>query len=281
MQLKNLFQLGALAAIILFAASCQKAEETGTFYPRQDVTAQEKRAAEDLMENLPEFVFWNPETNEAYKFDINNRNFSFATPNDGWNYSGTEEIIYVEDEGLVVITVPSFGANTGGTIIAGSSALDVDYTFCFSASDEALGLDLFDFGGELSGVSVVLGIAGDFEALMEGEVDEDADFFDIFHGFAMYVVYADTAQGTYEILNWLDEIDEEPDNLADKGFSYVIDFAGEGLYFSSDGTLTVSGGSVTFNGEYLAITDFLLDFGDDDDDLSFGYVSGYGTLGCN
>ena len=159
--------------------------------------------------------------------------------------------------------------------------MDIDFTFCFAASDEALGLDLFDFGGDISGVSTVIGIGGDFEALANGDVDEDADFTDFFDGFAAYIVYANEAQGTYEVLNWLNDLDEDPDFLEDKGFGYVFDFQNEGLYFSSDGALSVQGGDITFNGEYLAITDFIFSFGEDDDDISFDYVSGYGTLGCN
>lgn len=283
MQFKLVHQLFFLAGILIFAASCKKAETNGVVYTKT-VSDHEKRAAMELMNNMPDVIYYDQVHDKAYKFDIQNRDFSFATPNDGWNFSGpTGEIIYAEDGSYVVITSPQFGSNSGGgTIIAGNSALDIDYTFCFSASDEALGLDLFDFGGEISGVSTVIGIGGDFEALMDGDVDEDADFTDFFHGFAAYIVYANEAQGTYEVLNWLNDLDEDPDFLDDKGFGYVFDFQNEGLYFSSDGTLSVQGGDITFNGEYLAITDFILSFGEDEDeDISFDYVSGYGTLGCN
>lgn len=272
-----------MGAVTIFS-SCQKEQvRTGTTQYDRVVTSQEQRAAEELMEDLPNFAVYNEEENKLYTFDPKTRDFSFSTPNSDWNFSNQDGVEYVSNgnQGWVIIPVFNFGANSGGTIVAGNSVLDVDYTFCFSASEEALGLDLFGYGGDLTGVSVVVGIAGNFEALMDGDVDEDADFTDFFHGFAAYYVYANEAQGSYDILNWFDNVDEDVDTLAEQGFAYVIDWIGPGIYFSSDGTLNVSGGSITFNGEYLGITDFALDFEDDEDGFDFGYVSGFGTLGCN
>ncbi|MDP4588750.1 MAG: hypothetical protein NWS86_11285, partial [Flavobacteriales bacterium] len=211
--------------------------------------------------------------------------FDFSQPSDGWDFSNSDEVQYVTDDngGLLIIPVFAFGGNTGGgTIVAGNSALNVDYTFCFSASEEALGLDLFDFGGDFNGISGVIGIAGDFDALANDEIDEDADFTDFFQGFAAYFVYDDEASGSYNVLNWLEDLEDEEADNDETAFAYVIDFVEPGIYFSADGQLTVSGGQIAFNGEYLAITDFFLDFGDEEEgDLSFDYVSGFGALGCN
>jgi hypothetical protein len=227
--------------------------------------------------------FFDEERNRFIDVNPTTREFSFATPNEGWNFSN-DEVAWVPAEGgggILFIPFSSFGENAGsGNVIAGSSALDIDYAFCFSASDEALGLDLFDFGGDFTGVSLVLGISGDFEALMNDEIGEDAEFTDFFHGFAMYVVYSDTAQGEYEVLNWLSDLEDDPDNLPDHAFSYVLDFINLGLYLSSDGSMNVDGGTMYFDGEYLAITEFLFEF-EEEYEPEFSYVSGYGEMGCD
>lgn len=284
--LLNFLGASAVCCLILLASGCKKEQVTDVSYHHlnKTVSIEDQRAAERMREKMPEIGVWDNDRGLLYKFNLQTREFDFSTPNDGWNFSNSNDVEFVEypqGGGIVVIPLASFGANTGGTVIAGSSALDVNYTFCFSASDEALGLDLFDYGGDFDGVSLVLGIAGDFDALAEGDVDDDSDFTDFFQGFAMYIVYDDEAQGSYEVLNWLNDLEEDPDYLADHCFSYVLDFTGGGgLYFSSEGTVNVSGGSMTYSGEYLAFENFIFDL-DEEEDPTFGYVSGYGTLGCN
>jgi hypothetical protein len=284
--LLNLIGASTLFCFLVLATGCQKEDVSAVSYHHlnKSVSVEDQRAAERMRANLPEIGVWDNDRGLLYKFNLETRDFDFSTPNNGWNFSNPDDVQFVEypeGGGIVIIPYTAFGANTGGTVIAGSSALDINYTFCFSASDEALGLDLFDFGGDFDGVSLVLGIAGNFDALAEGNVDEDSDFTDFFQGFAMYVVYDDEAQGSYDVLNWLEDLEEDPDFLADHSFSYVLDFtSGGGLYFSSDGTITVSGGSMTFSGEYLAIENFIFSL-DDEEDLTFSYVTGYGTLGCN
>ncbi len=277
-----------LASVVLMLASCTK-EERHTGMPialqgkAANLSDEQRRRVEDVSSRIPMLRFYDEQHNRFIDVNPNTREFSFATPNDGWNFSNSDVAWEAAEGGGGILFIPftSFGENAGsGNVIAGGSALDIDYAFCFSASDEALGLDLFDFVGDLTGVSVVLGISGNFEALMNDEIGEDADFTDFFHGFAMYVVYADTAQGSYEVLNWLDDLESEPDDLADQAFSFVIDFVNPGLYLSSDGNMNVEGGSMYFDGEYLAITDFVFEF-EDDYEPEFSYVSGYGEMGCD
>lgn len=285
--IKTLSRVTLATGLILFAAGCKKAEldENRSFQANsKTVSAEEQRTAMELLERVPTIGFWDVENGNLYKFNTQTRDFDFSQPSDGWDFSNSEDVQYVTDNngGLLIIPVFSFGGNTGGgTIVAGNSALNVDYTFCFSASEEALGLDLFDFGGDFNGISGVIGIAGDFEALADGDVDEDADFTDFFQGFAAYMVYDDEASGSYNVLNWLEDLEDEDADNDEAAFAYVIDFVEPGIYFSADGQLSVSGGTINFDGEYLAITDFLLDFDDEEGDLSFDYVSGFGALGCN
>jgi hypothetical protein len=64
--------------------------------------------------------------------------------------------------------------------------------------------------------------------------------------------------------------------------SFVMDFSNFSLYFATSGSINVSGGSMTFNGEYIAIEDLFLDFlGEGEEDPQVNVVSGYGTMGCN
>lgn len=279
-------RLIVLFAVITFAASCGKQDDADTSYyaPRQiEVDSDDLRMAQQMMDNMPEIGIYNEERGMIYRFNLQTRDFSFADANDGWNFSDSDGPVYVESPeggGILIIPSWSFGANSGGTVVAGSSAIDIDYTFCFGASDEALGLDLFDYGGNFDGISMVLGIGGDFDALLNDDFDEDADFSDFFHGYAMYFVYDNEASGTYEILNWLEDLEEDLDDLDEKGFSYVLDFQNFNLYFSAEGTLNVSGGDMSFTGEYLGLLE-IFDSLEDDEDIDFELVSGFGTMGCN
>lgn len=281
------FTAGLLAVGTLALNSCSKEVDYAGPGARPELNRKEKAKDffETIVERMPDIGFYDEKLDQVIVFNRGSREFSFATPNDGWNFSnssGTVFVPYEEGGGVLIVPVASFGGNSsGGTVVAGSTALDISYTFCFSASDEALGLDLFDYGGTFDGVSVVVGIAGDFEALADGAVDEDADFTDFFQGLAMYVVYDNEAQGTYEILNWIEDIDTDIDDLADSGFSYVIDFVDFNLYFSSQGELTVSGGEISFAGEYLGFVELFESLDEDDEDLEFAFVPGFGAMGCN
>lgn len=268
----------------LSITSCTKDSGYAGAGPAQAENDNARQKFQSLMHNMPDIGIYDERTDRILTFNPGSRNFSFSSPNPGWNYSNSSGPVFVpasEGGGVLIIPAFSFGANTGGTVVAGSTALDINYTFCFSASDEALGLDLFDFGGDFTGVSIVLGIAGDFEALADGDVEgEGGDFGDWFQGMAMYVVYANEASGSYSILNWLEDIDEDPDDLADKGFSWVVDFQNFNLYFSANGDLSVSGGEMNFSGEYLGLAELFEEL-DDDGDLEFNLVPGFGTMGCN
>jgi hypothetical protein len=301
--MKNTFSkiksIGAIAALALVVASCSKESVTNTggiTVKPANATAEQKRAAMELANRAPSTVRVYDENDQRF-IDVDfkakklafkpatERDFNFATPNNGWNYSNSSDVAWVPAEGgggILFIGPGSFGGNSGGTVVAGSSALDINYTFCFAADESALGFDLFDTGAELSGISGVVGIAGDFEALLNEEVDSTANFNDFFQGFAAYFVYADEAQGSYPILNWFDDLDSSADDLADKGFSYVFDFSQGAFYLSESGNMNVSGGSMSFNGEYLGI-EGLFDalFEESEEEPQFTTVSGFGTMGCN
>ncbi len=274
----------ALVAVVF--SSCSKEDLTNRSYYAPASEQTPKQRFEALMEQMPEIALWDERTEQIVRINMSTREFSFSDPNPGWNFSSSEGPQFIAADqggGILIIPAYSFGSNTGGTVVAGSSALDINYTFCFSASDEALGLDLFDFGGDFDGVSIVLGIAGDFEALAEGiDEEEDGDLDSFFQGIAMYVVYDNEASGNYEILNWIEDIDGDADDFVDQGFSYVVDFQNFNLYFSASGELNVSGGEMSFSGEYLGFVE-LFESLDEEDEEEFDYalVPGFGTMGCN
>lgn len=274
-----------LATLTLTFTSCSKEEaRRGQTIANAADNNNARSMFEKLINEIPEIGIYDERTDRVLLFNTGSREFSFSSPNPGWNFSNTDGPVFVpasQGGGVLIIPSFSFGANTGGTVVAGNTALDINYTFCFSASDEALGLDLFDFGGDFTGVSVVLGIAGNFEALANDDVDDDADFDSFFQGMAMYIVYSNEASGNYSILNWLDNIDEDPDNLGNKGFSWVIDFQEFNMYLSASGDLSVSGGEMNFTGEYLGFLELFEDLDGDENDISFALVPGFGAMGCN
>ena len=281
----------AVSAITVSSAlftGCQKDREfTGMKAPQKTVTlnADQQRMVQDMTGRIPTLRIYDEDDNRFIDINVKNRSFSFSEPNDGWNLSSSNDVTWepaAGGGGILFIGAGAFGSNTGGTIVAGSTALDVNYTFCFSASEEALGLDLFDTGGDFDGISGVIGIAGDFEALLNDEVNEDSDFTDYFQGFAAYFVYDNEASGTYDILDWLTDLDSETSDLEGNGFSYVFGFENFSLYFSYSGELTVSGGSIGFNGEYLGfenLDELFFNF-DDEEEPEVNIVPGFGAMGC-
>ncbi|MFN8700355.1 MAG: hypothetical protein ACK500_13435 [Flavobacteriales bacterium] len=289
----NLNLKTALAVSVLTVSSalftgCQKEQEfTGLKAPQKKVTvnADQQRMLQDMAGRVPTLRIYDEDDNRFIDIDLKNRNFSFSEPNDGWNLSSSDDVVWEPADGgggILFIGAGAFGGNTGGTIVAGSTALNINYTFCFAASEEALGLDLFDTGANIDGISGVIGIAGDFEALLNDEVDEDSDFTDYFQGFAAYFVYDNEASGSYEILDWLSDLDADLSDLEGNGFGYVFGFENFSLYFSYSGTLNVSGGSIGFNGEYLGfenLDELFFNF-DDEEEPEIDIVPGFGVMGC-
>jgi hypothetical protein len=215
--------------------------------------------------------------------EATDRDFNFGDPNPGWSFSNSNGVNYVANAdgsgGVLWISSGAFGGNSGGTVVAGSTTLSIDYSFCFEASSSAMGLDLFDSGANLSGISGVVGIDGDFDALLSGTVDSTSTFTDYFNGFAAYFVYDNEAQGTYEILNFLNDLNDT--SLSDKGFSYVLGFQEGNFYLSDSGTLNVNGGSMTFTGEYFGLEGLFDSLFNGNDNVEFVTVSGAGSMGCN
>jgi hypothetical protein len=284
-----------VAGAMIFSA-CQKEQlvsgsgnnPNGLVGEKVTLSEDQIRKVQDISAKIPMVRLYD-ESNDRF-MDINiyerwNRDWTFANPYEGAEYSETGVWENADGTQMVVLTLSgtSSGAGGGGTVVAGSTTLNIDYAFCFNIDVQAVGLDMFDFGGSFDGVSGVIGIAGDFEALANDELGEEPDFEDFFDGFAAYIIYDGQANGTYDVLNWFEDLEGEADDLDEHAFSYVLDWNEFALYFSSGGTISASGSSLNFEGEYLSLLDFVtsIEEGEEGEDPEAEIVDGLGQMGCD
>jgi len=286
-----------VAAVLLLSGCSKDTDSYNTETADQNGVRQieDRETQNDLhraADRIPALQWYNVAMDKIVTFDPKGetKSFNFSDPNDGWNFSDADDVAWAPASGgggILFIGPGSLNSNSaGGLVVAGNTSLDINYTFCFAASEQALGLDIGGFGGpEFDGISGVIGISGDFEALVNEEYDEDADPFDYFYGLAYYVVYDNEASGTYDILNWFNNLEEDPDDLGGNGFAWVYSFSEEtwALYFSQDGELQVNGGMMNFNGSYFGLELNFDELEDGDIFYDFDYVEGpgYGSMGCN
>lgn len=251
------------------------------------------RLAKDAYHKMPKVRFWD-ETNHRFiemKTD-GSRDLIFSDPDEGFTFDDHDNngvILFSDASGDYIVFSTGFGVagqGGGGVVVAGNSSLNIDIAVCISAQAIADGDgfgSIFDTGFAFDEFAAVFGIAGDFDALSDANTSsDDFDPFQYFHGFAMYYVLADEVSGTHQVFDWLNA--SEDDDFSDMAASMVMDFSNFSLYFSTGGTLAVSGGQMNFNGEYLAITDLFDSFLDDDfneNNIQANIVSGFGTMGCN
>lgn len=295
-QIRNVAFLAIGTTTLLFTSCTKDDSQAGASDPLkgQEIAKREitnKDVQEEMMrlrENLPTVAIYNTTMDKYILLDVNKhgqKSFSFASPGFDASFSSPDEsITYANIDGTNYVIANQgggFGAGGGGTVTAGSTVLVLDYVMCFSAGEETLGGDLFDFGGpDVDGFSGAIGIGGDFEALSEGNFEEDGDPFQYFHGFAFYYILDDNPSGSYEVVDFFDEAGDP--NLNDFAFAIVVSFQdGGGIYFSADGELTFANASIDFNGQYAGIEDFIFGFNDDvDQNGSYSLVEGFGQINC-
>jgi len=278
--------MGVLAVLGVSIVSCSKKEDTSGPAKPQPTQEEQVAAVKKLIENMPSFQLVTKDGKTVRVERTEQGGWTFSTPpsGSGYNYtSSTGTYTFVETSnsgGVISVAASGFGSNAagGGVITAGNRSYDMKYTFCLTADDEAIDLGLLD--ANFNGVSMVIGVSGDFEKIINGEVDaNDEDFTDIFNAFAYYVVYDDRASGSYEIVNWITEQDESDDVLNNKGFAMVFDIKNSELFFSKSGKLTASGGSINFAGTYLNVKGIFSD--EVNEETDFDEVQGSGAMGCN
>jgi hypothetical protein len=284
--------LGLFCGALMFVSSCKKDDKPCRGH--SSVTKEEavQNRIKDLIRRLPignvgDIAHRSGKSMIGHPIHSSTRDgWSFSQPEDGLNYSSTNSIAYSEDTHLFYVTPSAFGSNSslGGTVVAGSTSLDINYAFCFAYEDgeDALGGDLFSASGATTnGLSGVIGISGDFEELQGA--DSTTAFSDIFHGLAFYFVYDGRPDGQYDVADWLDLDWGDSTTFDNKCFAFIFDFTGGKLYLSKDGHIDVSGGSMSFNGNYFEVSGFLNEDGEYDleGDLTLTTVPGFGTMGCN
>lgn len=287
----------ALTAGVVVLAGCQKDRTLGgdgiKVERKVTLTEAQKREASEMVQRVPTLRFYDEAENRFIDFNVGSRDYVFSDPDEGFSFDDPDQngvILWADgDVDYIVFStgIGTAGNGGGGTVVAGNTALNMDLTVCLSVEEVASGDgygDLFDSGFGFSEYGAVFGIAGDFEALAEADWDaEDFDPFEFFHGYAAYYVITDgDLEGSHEVFDWLDTSDDGSDDYNDMASSFVMDFSNFALYFATSGNVNVSGGSMTFNGEYIAIEDLFLDFlGEGEEDPEVSVVSGFGTMGCN
>jgi len=271
-------------------ASCSDQGPGGSATIQPSLTDLQKEKVRVQFEDLSKIAVYNHTMDKIILLDPNmqKNGFQFADPDDGWNFGTSSNMEFVEDpdgggEILFISGGGGFGDGAGGVVTAGSTTLSIDYAFCFSVDGETA---FSPSGGDIpiDGISGVFGFAGDLEGLANGDFDEDDDPLDFFEGWAYYWVYEDEANGSYDVIDWNEWLDEDGviEDLNDEGFAFVFDFEDGNCFWAVDGDLNVSGGGMEFDGEYLAWFDFLSSWFDDEDFTgTIDEVSGSGTMGCD
>ncbi len=268
--------------------SNQKGEVVKSIVLNNDQT----RSAQAAFRKMPKVRFWDETNHRFIEMSNGSRDFVFADPDQGFTFDDPDQngvMLFSDGSGDYIVFSSGFGVagqGGGGVVVAGNTTLNIDATICLSAQAIADGDgfgNIFDTGFAFDEFAAVFGIAGDFSGLADADTGSDNfDPFEFFHGFAMYYVMADDISGTHEVFNWLEA--SEDGNFEDMASSFVMDFSNFSLYFSTSGSLSVSGGQMNFSGEYLAITDLFDSFLNDDfneDDIDANIVTGFGSMGCN
>jgi len=307
--MKNLFNRNSIiASIVLVGAivltGCNKEQLSSTspgmakspakgeFVKTVTLDENKSRIAKDAYKRMPKLRFWDEANHRFIELSNGSRDLIFADPDEGFTFDDPDNngvILFSDGSGDYLVFSSGFGVagqGGGGIVVAGNSALNIDMAVCISAQAIADGDgfgSIFDTGFAFDEYAAVFGIAGDFEALADADTESnDFDPFEYFHGFAMYYVLSDEISGSHDVFDWLGATTE--DDFDDMASSFVMDFSNFSLYFATSGTLDVSGGQMSFNGEYLAITDLFESFLEDDfdeDDIQANIVTGFGMMGCN
>ncbi len=254
--------------------------------------ATQIRNAKETYHKMPKLRYWDQTNQRFIERKAGSRDLEFNDPDEGFSFSDPDNngvMLFSDNSGDYIVFSTGIGLagqGGGGMVVAGNSALNIEMAVCFTAQMIADGDgfgSMFDTGFGFDSFAAVFGIGGDFEGLANANTsDPDFDPFDYLHGYAAYYVLADNVDGSHEVFDWLNY--DENANYDDFASSFVMDFTNLSLYFSTGGTVEVSGGQMNFNGEYLAITDLFesfLDEGLGEEEVEASIVFGYGSMGCN
>jgi len=295
----NKIILGLLATVVLFTGCTKESVElngsSATPAKKVELSGEQMNRAKKMTGRLPKLRYWD-ETNQRFiEFNPNSRDLIFSDPDEGFNFDdpdGNNAMVFSDGSGSYLVFSSGFGVSGqggGGTVVAGSTILNMDLTICLSLEEVAEGdgmFDLFDSDTTFSQYASVIGIAGDFEALeSSNENDPNFDPFEFLDGYAAFNVIADDVTGSHEVFNWMDAENADTEDFDDMAYAVVFDFQNFSLYFSNSGTVTTSGGTMEFSGTFIAFEDLLENLFSDNSSEDFGgdaeEVEGYGSMGCN
>jgi hypothetical protein len=295
----NKIILGLLATVVLFTGCTKESVEingaSATPAKKVELSSEQMNRAKKMTGRLPKLRYWD-ETNQRFiEFNPNSRDLIFSDPDEGFNFDdpdGNNAMVFSDGSGSYLVFSSGFGVSGqggGGTVVAGSTILNMDLTICLSLEEVAEGdgmFDLFDSDTTFSQYASVIGIAGDFEALeSSNENDPNFDPFEFLDGYAAFNVIADDVTGSHEVFNWMDAENADTEDFDDMAYAVVFDFQNFSLYFSNSGTVTTSGGTMEFSGTFIAFEDLLENLFSDNSSEDFGgdaeEVEGYGSMGCN
>jgi hypothetical protein len=264
----------------LFLNSCSKYEEKENISSQNTILTKEQfKLLEERMKSMPLTIrYFDEQNNRHVDFDVRNKTVAF---NKVWSFANPQpNTIYASGGGLVVY-VSSSSTNWGystptHTITAGSTTLNVQ-TLCLAVDASAYAAMFAGQTGQLpyTGISVVMGLDADFSLLANSS---NTNFGNYFSGLAYYLVYDSPASGTYNAFDWTTLNNNLPQQL---GFAMVFSFDLQNnfgaFYFSKDGQFNVSGGDISFNGNYWGIETVFTNI---TPSLTYNTYAGSGTMGC-
>jgi hypothetical protein len=245
---------------IILLASCTK--ETNII--NNDVhilNKNEAKALKDFFINLPIHIRYKDEQNRFVDFDVRTGEYCYTK---SWNFASPSTSPYVFVDSLTGTTI--YMPNTNNwfnnssqtyAVTAGNTTLNVN-TVCLAAS---FNQSLFPFQVGTNGISFVMGIDGS-----PGLIG----------GIALYLVYESPASGSYNVIDWQNYTGN---NVSNEGIAVLFSYGSQQFdyYVSESGTLNVSNGDITFNGDYYQISG---NYTSINPGTQYNIVSGSGTMGC-
>lgn len=285
------------ASVLIIGTSCTKDDNFDSErapYMQDGVKLitdkNDQNRIKELKGMLPTVVVYNEKSDVYISLDLNNpKSFSFSNPSGGASFSAPGgSVQFVNNDGTYsIITTPSSagGGGGGGVVSAGNISLEVNYVLCFNSGSAEDGIEFFDLGPAGSGFGGAIGIAGNFEQLMNADIDDEGELevFDFFQGIVAFYAFDGQPSGSYPVINFLDAEEEgfDESGLNNRGIAYLLSFQPNnmGVFFSKSGTVNFGGSSVEFTGTYVGVTNFNW-FEFDEEEPTFVEVPGAGVLEC-
>ena len=279
--MKRIISLLFFLGILILNSCSKKPSHIVESKPQEEISQTAVSNLKKMLNELPMIIRVRDEKNKRFvDFDIRNKTISILK---SWSFSNpTPNTVYASANGFVIYVsdIPSsWGFGSGSqTITAGSTTLQVQ-TICLAVDglsnqfSSQVGAGAFP-----DEVALVLGLDADFSMIANAD---NLCFSDFFMGIAFSEVFSnDIANASYPVIDW--EIEDWID-ITNKSFAFVMSFSdcNDGnFYFSNDGNINISGGDMTFDGNYFGIEGFSFD------ELNSVWIGqdnfqGSGTMGCN